>query len=214
MTEGSVQAFVSDAAGFAENFGIPRDFERACAFVPQETAEALALLDMRLFNFVFGQTGAGNKWAKGHYIEGAELIDSVLDVVRKEMEGRDCLQGFQLCHSLGGGTGSDMGTILISKIRKGYSDRIMETFSINTSPKVSDTMVKPHNVVLSFHQLVENLDDCMLLEHETLYDICLSTLKLTTRTTETESSSETPTLCLATAHLEVDSDLELLSTMA
>ena len=47
-------------------------------------------------NFVFGQTGAGNNWAKGHYTEGAELIDSVLDVVRKESEGCDCLQGFQV----------------------------------------------------------------------------------------------------------------------
>ena len=44
-------------------------------------------------NFVFGQTGAGNNWAKGHYTEGAELIDSVMDVVRKEAEGCDCLQG-------------------------------------------------------------------------------------------------------------------------
>ncbi|NWY91255.1 TBB2 protein, partial [Loxia curvirostra] len=31
-------------------------------------------------NFVFGQSGAGNNWAKGHYTEGAELVDSVLDV--------------------------------------------------------------------------------------------------------------------------------------
>ena len=44
-------------------------------------------------NFVFGQTGAGNNWAKGHYTEGAELIDSVMDVVRKEAESCDCLQG-------------------------------------------------------------------------------------------------------------------------
>jgi len=36
----------------------------------------------------------------------AELVDSVLDVVRKEAESCDCLQGFQLTHSLGGGTGS------------------------------------------------------------------------------------------------------------
>ena len=113
------------------------------------------------------QTGAGNNWAKGHYTEGAELIDSVLDVVRKEAESCDCLQGepeqfaaiqayirlrrvdqallfaswmghclaraatltlmccllvssagFQVCHSLGGGTGSGMGTLLISKIRE------------------------------------------------------------------------------------------------
>ncbi|KAK4886043.1 hypothetical protein RN001_002314 [Aquatica leii] len=34
-------------------------------------------------NFVFGQSGAGNNWAKGHYTEGAELVDSVLDVVLK-----------------------------------------------------------------------------------------------------------------------------------
>ena len=56
------------------------------------------------FYFVFGQSGEGNNWAKGHYTEGAELVDSVLDVVRKESEGCDCLQGFQLTHSLGGGT--------------------------------------------------------------------------------------------------------------
>jgi len=38
--------------------------------------------------------------------------------VRKEAEGCDCLQGFQICHSLGGGTGSGMGTLLISKFVK------------------------------------------------------------------------------------------------
>jgi hypothetical protein len=43
-------------------------------------------------NFVFGQNGAGNNWAKGHYTEGAELVDQVLDVVRREAEGCDCLQ--------------------------------------------------------------------------------------------------------------------------
>lgn len=61
----------------------------------------------RLFrpdNFVFGQSGAGNNWAKGHYTEGAELVDSVMDVVRKETESCDCLQGFQMTHSLGGDT--------------------------------------------------------------------------------------------------------------
>merc|ERR1711966_469572 len=133
-------------------------------------------------NFVFGQTGAGNNWAKGHYTEGAELIDSVLDVVRKEAEGCDCLQGFQMCHSLGGGTGAGMGTLLISKVREEYPDRIMETFSVIPSPKVSDTVVEPYNAVLSFHQLVENADVCFLMDNEALYDICFRTLKLTTPT--------------------------------
>lgn len=47
-------------------------------------------------NFVFGQSGAGNNWAKGHYTEGAELVDSVMDVVRREAEHCDCLQGMYL----------------------------------------------------------------------------------------------------------------------
>ena len=133
-------------------------------------------------NFVFGQTGAGNNWAKGHYTEGAELIDSVLDVVRKEAEGCDCLQSVQMTHSLGGGAGAGMGTLLISKVREEYPDHVMETFSVIPSPKVSDTVVEPHTAVLSFHQLMENSDESFLLDNEALYDICFRTLKLTTPT--------------------------------
>ena len=96
-------------------------------------------------NFAFGQSGAGNNWAKGHYTEGAELVDSVLDVVRKEAEGCDCLQGFQLTHSSGGGTGSGMSILLI---REEYLDRIMNTYSVVPSPKVSDTVVEPYNATL------------------------------------------------------------------
>mmetsp|Transcript_42832 Transcript_42832/g.125773 ORF Transcript_42832/g.125773 Transcript_42832/m.125773 type:complete len:450 (+) Transcript_42832:50-1399(+) len=129
-------------------------------------------------NFVFGQSGAGNNWAKGHYTEGAELIDAVLDVVRKEAEGCDCLQGFNMTHSLGGGTGSGMGTLLISKIREEYPDRVMCTFSVFPSPKVSDTVVEPYNCVLSVHQLVENSDESMLLDNEALYDICRRNLDI------------------------------------
>ena len=129
-------------------------------------------------NFVFGQSGAGNNWAKGHYTLGAGLVDSVLDVVRKEAEGCDYLQGFQLTHSLGGGTGSGMGTLLISKIREEYPDRIMNTFSVVPSPKVSDTVVEPYNATLSVHQLVENTDETYCIDNEALYDICFRTLQL------------------------------------
>ena len=56
-----------------------------------------------------------------------------------------------------------------------YPDRIMETFSVIPSPKVSDTVVEPYNAVLSFHQLVENSDESFLLDNEALYDICFRT---------------------------------------
>jgi len=50
--------------------------------------------------------------------------------------------GFQITHSLGGGTGAGMGTLLISKIREEYPDRMMCTYSVVPSPKVSDTVVE------------------------------------------------------------------------
>ncbi|KAF7337220.1 Tubulin beta chain [Mycena sanguinolenta] len=115
-------------------------------------------------------------------LRGAELVDSVLDVVRKEAEGTDCLQGFQITHSLGGGTGSGMGTLLISKIREEYPDRMMCTYSVVPSPKVSDTVVEPYNATLSVHQLVENSDETFCVDNEALYDICFRTLKLSTPT--------------------------------
>eukprot|EP00535_Pseudo-nitzschia_heimii_P006147 CAMPEP_0197185050 /NCGR_PEP_ID=MMETSP1423-20130617/11109_1 /TAXON_ID=476441 /ORGANISM="Pseudo-nitzschia heimii, Strain UNC1101" /LENGTH=447 /DNA_ID=CAMNT_0042636013 /DNA_START=110 /DNA_END=1453 /DNA_ORIENTATION=- len=129
-------------------------------------------------NFIFGQSGAGNNWAKGHYTEGAELVDSIMEAIRKEAEQCDVLQGFQATHSMGGGTGSGMGTLLVSKMKEEYPDRIISTYSVIPSPKVSDTVVEPYNATLSIHQLVENADQCYALDNEALYDICFRTLKL------------------------------------
>ena len=69
---------------------------------------------------MFGNNGGGaeNIYAKGFYTDGAELVDSILDAACKEAEACDMLQGFQLMHSLGGGTGSGMGSLLIKKIKE------------------------------------------------------------------------------------------------
>jgi tubulin beta len=131
-------------------------------------------------NLIAGQSGAGNNWAKGHYTEGAELIDEVMDAGRREAEDCDTLQGFQVTQSLGGGTGSGMGTLMISKIREEYPDRMMLTYSVFPSPKVSDTVVEPYNTILSIHQLIENADECVVLDNEALYDLCFSKLKIKT----------------------------------
>ncbi|XP_023053799.2 tubulin beta chain-like isoform X2 [Piliocolobus tephrosceles] len=133
-------------------------------------------------NFIFGQCGAGKIWAKGHYTEGMKLMESVMDVVRKEAESCDCLQGFQLIYSLGRGTGSGMGTLLISKIWEEYADKIINIFSVLPLPKVSHTVVEPYNTTLSFHELIENSHGTFYLDNEALLDICDSTLKLPTPT--------------------------------
>jgi tubulin beta len=65
-----------------------------------------------------------------------------------------------------------MGTLLISKIREEYPDRMMMTFSVVPSPKVSDTVVEPYNATLSVHQLVENADECMILVSLFSFPLC------------------------------------------
>ncbi|KAJ5147383.1 Tubulin [Penicillium atrosanguineum] len=148
-------------------------------------------------NFVFGQSGAGNNWAKGHYTEGAELVDQVIDVVRREAEGCDCLQGFQITHSLGGGTGAGMGTLLISKIREEFPDRMMATFSVVPSPRFRTPSLSPTTLLfpstsslstptrpsVSITRFVFALLSLafaieMLILFQALYDICMRTLKL------------------------------------
>lgn len=131
-------------------------------------------------NFVMGQSGAGNNWAKGYYTEGAELVEQSMDIVRREAESCDVLQGFQVTHSLGGGTGSGLGTLLVSEIREEFPDRIMCTYSVLPSPKVSDTVVEPYNCTLSIHQLVENADAVFTIDNEALYRICTKSLGLAT----------------------------------
>jgi tubulin beta len=128
-------------------------------------------------NMCFGASGAGNNWAKGHYTEGAELIDEAVDIIRRETESCDCPQGFQLTQSIGGGTGSGMGTLLLLKIRDNYPDRITATFSVYPSPKVSDVVVEPYNATLSIHQLLENSDETFVIDNEALFSISHNVLQ-------------------------------------
>lgn len=61
-------------------------------------------------------SGAGNNWAHGFHVYGPQYRDSILDLVRAEAEQCDSLQGFLLVHSLGGGTGSGLGSYLLSAL--------------------------------------------------------------------------------------------------
>jgi len=130
--------------------------------------------------YVTGASGAGNNWAKGHYTEGAEHVENVMEKIRVQQEKCDATQAFTLYHSIGGGTGSGFGTLILLKIRDSYPDKITCSYSIYPSPKVSDTVVEPYNAVLSTHQLLENSDETFIIDNEALMNIQHNVLKVTT----------------------------------
>lgn len=74
-----------------------------------------------------------------------------------------------MTHSLGGGTGSGMHTLLITKIQEAYLDRNMNIFSMAPLPEVSDRMVEPYNTTYSVHQLVENTDETYCIDNDALH---------------------------------------------
>jgi tubulin epsilon len=63
---------------------------------------------------LYDVSGAGNNWAHGHHAYGRQYGARILDLLRTEAEQCDSLQGILLMHSLGGGTGSGLGTFLLS----------------------------------------------------------------------------------------------------
>ncbi|CAF3752924.1 unnamed protein product [Rotaria sordida] len=129
-------------------------------------------------NFVFGTSGAGNNWAKGYYGEGAEIIDYMLDTVRREVENTDCLQGFQIMQSIGGGSGSGLGSLVLNRLREEYPDRMMVGYSVFPSPQVSESIVEPYNALLAVQHHIDSTDMLICFDNEALYDICTRSLKI------------------------------------
>jgi tubulin beta len=72
------------------------------------------------------------------FIQNQKLSDILLDRVRKQVEDCDNLQGFQMIHSLGGGTGSGCGSYIVEKLKHTYAHALNLSFSIVPSPSVSD----------------------------------------------------------------------------
>jgi len=129
-------------------------------------------------NILSGIGGAGNNWSKGYYTKGADMIEPCLDIIRLEAECADRMQGLQLCHSLGGGTGSGFGSLLTQKLNELFPKTMVQTFSIFPSTKVSDTITEPYNAVLSMQYLVDEATSTVVLDNEALFDICKRKLKI------------------------------------
>ena len=53
---------------------------------------------------------------------GMKYRDELTEVVRRAAEQCDCLQCFFIIHSMGGGTGSGLGTFVLSLLADEYPD--------------------------------------------------------------------------------------------
>ena len=79
---------------------------------------------------ISGKEDAANNYARGHYTIGKEIVDVVLDRIRKLSDQCTGLQGFLIFHSFGGGTGSGFASLLMERLSVDYGKKSKLEFSI------------------------------------------------------------------------------------
>ena len=72
--------------------------------------------------------GAGNNWASG-FRQGEQHHEAVLDMIDRESDNSDSLEGFVMCHSIAGGTGSGMGSYLLEALNDHFPKKLVQTYS-------------------------------------------------------------------------------------
>ncbi|THD23873.1 Tubulin alpha chain [Fasciola hepatica] len=121
---------------------------------------------------------AANNYARGHYTHGREIVDCVLDRIRKLAEKCIGLKSFLIFHSFGGGTGSGFTSLLMERICLDYGKISKLEFAVYPSPQISNAVVEPYNAVLNTHTTLE-LSDCVFtVDNEALYSVCRRNLDI------------------------------------
>ena len=120
--------------------------------------------------------GAANNWARGYNVEGERIIDQIMNVIDAAVEKTKSLQGFLLTHSIGGGSGSGLGSLILERLRQAYPKTKIFTFSVAPSPLISDSAVEPYNAILTLQRILDNADAAVLLDNEALFRIAKAKL--------------------------------------
>jgi len=119
-----------------------------------------------------GKEDAANNYARGHYTIGKEIVDLVLERLRKQAEQCSGLQGFLIFHSFGGGTGSGFTSLLMERLSVDYGKKSKLEFSVYPAPQVATAVVEPYNSILTTHTTLEHSDCAFMVDNEAIYDIC------------------------------------------
>ncbi|KAJ6595231.1 Tubulin/FtsZ, GTPase domain-containing protein [Mycena vulgaris] len=113
---------------------------------------------------------AASNYAHGQYTVGKELIDRVMDEMRRISGNCSGLQGLFVFHSFGGGTGSGFGALLLERLSTEYESKL--EFCGDPVLELPSSIVEPYNSVLTTHTTLEH-SDCSFMA---IYDICKKNL--------------------------------------
>lgn len=115
--------------------------------------------------FVTDVSGSGNNWAVGFHEYGRKYRDKIAERIRKEAEHCSCLQTFFLLHSLGGGTGSGLGTAVLEMLNEEFPK--VFRFDMPVFPSAMDDVVtSPYNTVFALEKITKFADFACPVENK------------------------------------------------
>lgn len=122
--------------------------------------------------------GAGNNWAVG-YQQAASIHEEIFDIIDREADGSDNLEGFMLCHSTAGGTGSGLGSYVLERLSDRYPKKLIQTYSVfPNQDEISDVVVQPYNTLLTLKRLALHADVTVVLDNTALNNIAVDRLHI------------------------------------
>lgn len=128
--------------------------------------------------FCYSDHFLANNYARGHYTVGREMIEQVMDKLRKLADVCSGLQGFLIFHSFGGGTGSGFTSLLMERLSVEYGKKSKLEFAVYPAPNISTAIVEPYNSILTTHCTLEHSNCAFMVDNEALYDICKRNLNI------------------------------------
>ncbi|MBN3304362.1 TBE protein, partial [Amia calva] len=115
-------------------------------------------------------SGSGNNWAVGHKVYGSAYQEQIVESLRKAAEHCDCLQCFFVIHSMGGGTGSGLGTFVLKLLEDEFPEVYRFVTSVYPSAE-DDVITSPYNSVLAMRELTDHADCVLPIENQSLVNI-------------------------------------------
>lgn len=132
----------------------------------------------KVSNLLTGKEDAANNYARAYINVGRKMLGPLMEQVRITVERCDGLAGFNLVHSLAGGTGSGLTALLLECLFEEYVKKVRFSTTIYPSRIWSQSTVDPYNALLSMKATMDTLDCSLLMDNKAITDRCAAQMSI------------------------------------
>ncbi|PFH38651.1 tubulin/FtsZ family, GTPase domain-containing protein [Besnoitia besnoiti] len=128
--------------------------------------------------FVSNKEDASSNYARGYIGVGRAVMRETNEAIRRQAEMCDSLQCFFLCRSLGGGTGSGLGSLVLESIADEFGKKYLLDTVVWPSESQTSSVVEPYNAMLAVPAMSSHSSAALLFDNAALFGVCRNLLNV------------------------------------